>query len=133
MEQPELNIDEFGRAFGSQEPGGEPGQAQAGARQLRIRVDERNLQTTYVNGFRSTTTPEEVVLDFGLNLVQQTGLKENPHDMVFRAESRLVMTWYNAKRLALSLGQSVQRFEQEFGPIELNAAHRRIEPQPPKS
>lgn len=133
MEQPELNIDEFGRAFGSQEPGAAPGSAQTGTRQLRIRVDERNLQTTYVNGFRSTTTPEEVVLDFGLNLVQQTGVKENPHDMVFRAESRLVMTWYNAKRLALSLAQSVQRFEQEFGTIELNATHRRVEPQPQKS
>jgi hypothetical protein len=129
MGQPELNLDEFKHAFGTQEPGGEPAHTQTGTRQLRIRVDERNLQTTYVNGFRSTTTPEEVILDFGLNLVQQTGAKENPHDMVFHAESRLVMTWYNAKRLAINLGQSVQRFEQEFGPIDLDAAHRRVDPQ----
>jgi len=125
VEQPELNIDDYRRAFSSEE--GSARAEPAAARQLRVRVDERNLQTGYVNGFRSTTTPEEVVLDFGLNLIQPAGNKDAPHDMTFHAESRLVMSWYCAKRLAIGLTQSVRRFEQEFGEIELNAANRRID------
>ena len=52
--------------------------------------------------------------------------------MVFHAESRLMMNWYCAKRLAIGLTQSVRRFEQEFGEIELNATNRRINQNPQK-
>lgn len=126
MEQPNLNADEMKQTFPSDDSIAEQDQAQTGKRQLRVHIDERHLQTSYVNGFRSTTSPEEVVLDFGLNLIQQTGSRENPKDIVFHAESRIVMNWYCTKRLALGLTKSVQRFEQEFGEIELNTTNRRI-------
>ncbi len=100
---------------------------QTGQQRLRVTVDERNLQTSYVSGFRPTMTAEEVMLDFGLNLIRPTGNKEHPIDLVFQANTRLIMSYYSAKRLALSLGQIVRQYEQQFGELELNAGRRRID------
>ena len=101
------------------------GRDQTGQKQIRVRLDERNLQTGYVSGFLPTMTAEEVMLDFGLNLIRPTGNKEHPYELVFQANNRLIMSYYSAKRLAITLGQIVRRFEQQFGEIELNAAKRR--------
>jgi hypothetical protein len=100
---------------------------QTGQRRIRIRIDESNLQTSYVSGFRPTMTAEEVMLDFGLNVVRPTGDKEQPAEIVFYANSRVIMSYYSAKRLAIALSRIVRRIEQQFGEIELNAAKRRID------
>ena len=84
-------------------------------------------QTSYVSGFRPTMTAEEVMLDFGLNLIHPTGNKEEPYEMVFQASNRLILTYFSAKRLAVALGQIIRRYEQQFGPVELNAAKRRTD------
>ena len=42
---------------------------QTGQRQVRLRIDERTMGTSYANAFRANGTAEEVMLDFGLNLV----------------------------------------------------------------
>jgi len=101
------------------------GRDQTGQKQIRVRIDERNLQTSYVSGFRPTMTAEEVMLDLGLNLIRPTGNKEHPYELVFQASNRLIMSYYSAKRLAMTLGQIVRQFERQFGEIELNAAKRR--------
>jgi len=101
------------------------GRDQTGQTQIRVRIDERNLQTSYVSGFRPTMTAEEILLDLGLNLIRPTGNKEHPYELVFQVSNRLIMSYYSAKRLAVTLGQIVRRFEQQFGEIELNAAKRR--------
>ena len=100
--------------------------AQMGQKKIRIRIDDSNIQTSYVSGFRPTMGPEELMLDFGLNLVRPTGDKEQPVEIVFQSSSRLIMSYYSAKRLAVALGRVVRRYEKEFGEIELNAANRRI-------
>ncbi len=100
---------------------------QTGHKQIRVTVDERNLQTSYVSGFRPTMTAEEIMLDFGLNLIRPTGNKEHPFDLVFQANNRLIMSYYSAKRLALSLSQIVRQYEQQFGALELNANRRRVD------
>jgi hypothetical protein len=100
---------------------------QTGQQRIRIRIDESNLKTSYVSGFRPTMTAEEVMLDFGLNVVRPTGEKEQPSEIVFYSNSRVIMSYYSAKRLAIALGRIVRRFEQQFGEIELNAANRRID------
>ncbi len=100
---------------------------QTGQQRIRVTVDERNLQTSYVSGFRPTMTAEEIMLDFGLNLIRPTGNKEHPVELVFQANNRLIMSYYSAKRLAVSLSQMVRRFEQQFGELELNASRRRID------
>ena len=102
----------------------EQGRDQTGQKQIRVRIDERNLQANYVSGFRPTMTAEEVILDFGLNLIRPTGNKEEPYEVVFQASNRLIMSYFSAKRLAAALAQIMRRYEQQFGQVELNAAKR---------
>ena len=42
--------------------------AQQQGRQVQLRIDESRMSTTYANTIRTATTPDEVVLDFGLNM-----------------------------------------------------------------
>ena len=106
---------------------------QTGQQQVRLRLDERNMTTSYANAFRSHATAEEVLVDFGLNLLQQTpggqadaaGQSQPNREVLFQANDRIVMNYYTAKRLAIALGQLVQRHEQQFGELKLNAQERR--------
>jgi hypothetical protein len=100
--------------------------AQMGRPQVSIRIDESNLQTNYISGFRPSMGPEELVLDFGLNRTHATGNEDNPVEIVFQSSNRLIMSYYSAKRLAIAMSRVVRRYEEEFGEIELNAADRRI-------
>jgi hypothetical protein len=125
MEEAKEKAEDLGEDISSEKTIEEQGRDQTGHKQIRVRIDERNLQTSYVSGFRPTMTAEEVMLDFGLNLIRPTGNKENPVELVFQASNRLIMSYFSAKRLAVALGQMVRRYEQQFGEIELNAAKRR--------
>ena len=59
-----------GDAKGSDEkPIEEQAREQTGQQQVRLRVDERNMKSSYANAFRTNGTAEEVMLDFGLNLL----------------------------------------------------------------
>ena len=101
-------------------------QEQTGGRKVRLHVDQRDLRTSYANGFRTQFTAEEVIIDFGMNLVDQsTRSDENEVNCIFRVNDRVIMNYYSAKRLALSLGQQVRRYEEQFGPLELNVVKRR--------
>ncbi|MBL0926134.1 MAG: DUF3467 domain-containing protein [Phycisphaerales bacterium] len=91
--------------------------------QIQIRVDESKMHTTYANTIRTSTTMDEVVLDFGLNIPQQMSPNEPPI-MAFGVGARVVMNWAGAKRLAMSLGQAVQQYEQNVGEIDLNPPNR---------
>ncbi len=127
MEESKEKMEEFGGDISSEKTIEEQGRDQTGQKQIRVRIDERSLQTSYVSGFRPTMTAEEVMLDFGLNLIRPTGNKDNPAELVFQASNRLIMSYFSAKRLAIVLSQIVRRYEQQFGQIELNAAKRRAD------
>ncbi|MDP7162911.1 MAG: DUF3467 domain-containing protein [Phycisphaerae bacterium] len=90
---------------------------------LRIRMDERDVRTSYANGFRTNGTAEEVILDFGLNIVTPTQSKEQP-EVIFQINNRVILNYYSAKRLALTLGQLVRRHEERFGELELDHSKR---------
>ena len=98
---------------------------QTGRRQIRINVDERNMSTAYANGFRTNGTAEEVMLDFGMNVMQPVAKKAGPAEMTFTVNNRTVMNYYAAKRLAIALSQLVRRHEDQFGELELDVAKRR--------
>ncbi|MCB9847615.1 MAG: DUF3467 domain-containing protein [Phycisphaeraceae bacterium] len=91
---------------------------QGGQQQVQIRVDESRMNTTYSNTIRTTTTADEVVLDFGLNLPAQG--PQGQHAMIFAVGSRIVLNWSGAKRLISSLSQVVRAYEDQFGTIELD-------------
>jgi hypothetical protein len=103
----------------------EQAREQTGQKRIQISFDERNLKTSYANGFRTAATAEEVLLDFGLNYVQPSGQRAGEAKIIFQANDRIVMNYYAAKRLAITLSQIVRRHEQQYGELELNAARRR--------
>lgn len=86
--------------------------------QVRLNIDESKMHTTYANTIRTSTTGDEVVLDFGINLPVPT--PDNQPALLFSVGSRVVMNWRGAKRLAISLGQVIRQFEERNGEIQLN-------------
>jgi hypothetical protein len=88
-----------------------------GGQQVQIRVDESHMHTCYSNTIRTTTTADEVVLDFGLNLPAQG--PQGQQAMIFSVGSRVVLNWSGSKRLITSLAQVVKAYEDQFGPIQI--------------
>lgn len=86
--------------------------------QVRLNIDESKMHTTYANTIRTSTTGDEVVLDFGINLPVPT--PDNQPALLFSVGSRVVMNWRGAKRLAISLGQVIRQFEERNGEININ-------------
>ena len=86
-------------------------------RQIQLRIDESRMNPTYANTIRTSTTAEEVVLDFGMNLPMPG--QDNQPVLVFAVGSRVVMNWKGAKRLAISLGQVIRQYEERNGVIDL--------------
>ncbi|MCE9607592.1 MAG: DUF3467 domain-containing protein [Planctomycetia bacterium] len=83
-----------------------------------IKVDETKLVAAYTNFCRVTGTPEELIVDFGLNAHPM-----GSGDAVVVGQ-RLVMNYFTAKRLLQALGMSVARHEQVFGTLETNVMRR---------
>jgi hypothetical protein len=87
--------------------------------QTEVVVDDSATLPAYSNFCRVTATPEEVILDFGLNPQPfATGRQE------VKANQRIVMNFYTAKRLLTALGMTIQRHEGMFGSIELDVRRR---------
>ena len=85
---------------------------------VQLMLDERDMRTSFSNAYRIHTTAEEVVVDFGFNM-----LNPNPQggqqQMLFKVTERIVMTYSTTKRLTGSLSQLIRRFEQQFGEIPM--------------
>jgi hypothetical protein len=84
-----------------------------------VHVDDSGALPSYSNFCRVTATPEEVILDFGLN---PQPFAQGRQDV--KAHQRLVMNFYTAKRLLTALGMTIQRHEGTFGSIELDVRRR---------
>lgn len=84
-----------------------------------IVVDDSNAQPLYANFCRVMATPEEVILDFGLNSQPFT-----PGRQQIKSNQRIVMDPFTTKRLLAVIGQTIQRHEQTFGVIELDVNRR---------
>jgi hypothetical protein len=82
-------------------------------------TDTASISTVYTNFCRVSVTPEELVLDFGLN----TQMVPNPSETV-KLSHRVVMNFYTAKRLLLALNNVVAAHEGSFGALELDFQKR---------
>ncbi|QDU62938.1 hypothetical protein Pan216_38120 [Planctomycetes bacterium Pan216] len=89
----------------------------------QVNVDDAGLQPMYTNFCRVTGTPEEIILDFGLN-TEPFGKSSGP----IRLGQRMVCNFYTAKRLLMALSVAVQRHEQTFGPLETDVNKRVKQP-----
>jgi len=99
--------------------GAEGAQGQPQQQVNEVVVDDSGTLPSYSNFCRVTATPEEVILDFGLNPQPfATGRQD------VKANQRIVMNFYTAKRLLTALGMTIQRHEGTFGAIELDVRRR---------
>jgi hypothetical protein len=99
-----------------------PEQAPAQQQQQPVPVDDSGAVCHYANFCRVTGTPEELIVDFGLN---SQPLGAAPEKLVIT--QRIVVNYYTAKRLLGALTMSVQRHEAAFGVLETDV-QRRIQP-----
>ena len=84
-----------------------------------IQFDDSKACTTYANFCRVMGTPEELIVDFGLN-PQPIGIPTVPVTVT----SRIVTNYYTAKRMLLALQTTIQRHEQTFGTLEIDVQKR---------
>src|SRR5260221_5049366 len=100
------------------------GGSRAPTSEIQPTVEPVALEPIYTNCARVTGSPEELILDFGLN-TDPTG---NPNPPV-QISQRLVMNYFTAKRLWMALAVSLKRQESVFGVLETDIT-RRIVAQP---
>jgi Protein of unknown function (DUF3467) len=94
-------------------------QPQQPAVQATIEVDDSHVVAGYANFCRVSSTPEELILDLGLN--------PNPYQQgqtTVHVTQRIIMNHYTAKRLLNALAVSLQRHEQAFGVLEIDVRKR---------
>ena len=99
----------------SEAPAQQP-QAPAGP---QITLDDSHLTACYANFCRISSTPEELILDLGLN--PQPMARE---DTTINVSQRVIMNHYTAKRLLSALSMALQRHEQAFGALETDIMKR---------
>jgi len=87
-------------------------------------VDASKLSTLYSNFCRVTGTPEELVLDLGLN----TQMTPVPGGEAVHLMHRVVLNFYTAKRLLGALHMAVQQHEAAYGAVEVDI-QKRVRPQ----
>ena len=99
------------------------GEAETPQIRQRITVDDGAVEATYSNFCRAHSTPEELILDLGLNPTPFAN-----GDITVPVTKRIIMNHITAKRMLAMLSQTLQRHEQLFGVIELDV-NRRLRPQ----
>jgi len=91
--------------------------------QQTISVDDAAVSAGYANFCRVSSTPEELILDLGLN--------PNPYapgNQVVSVSQRIIMNHFTAKRLLSALSMALQRHEQAFGVLETDVRRRVLQP-----
>jgi hypothetical protein len=91
----------------------------------QIQIDDSKAVALYSNFCRVTGTPEEMILDFGLN-PQPFGVPTEPIPIT----QRIITNYFTAKRMLMALQMTVQRHESMFGVLEIDV-QRRVKNAPP--
>lgn len=99
-----------------------PNPGSSPAQQRPIAVDDSMVISNYANFCRVTGSPEELIIDFGMN-TQPAGQTDQPVEI----QQRIILNFYTAKRLLHALHVSVQRHEQVFGVLETDVQKRVIQ------
>jgi hypothetical protein len=103
-------------------PENTPPEAPAPANQpprVQIEIDDSKVMATYANFCRVTGTPEELIIDFGLN-PQPFGIPAHP----IPVNQRIITNFYTAKRMLHALQLTIQRHEATFGVLETDVQKR---------
>ena len=97
----------------AEQPAGEQPETQS-----TVTIEDSNVTACYANFCRVSSSPEELVLDLGLN--------PNPYGTghTIRVSQRVILNHYTAKRLLSALSVALQRHEQAFGVLETDVRKR---------
>ena len=87
--------------------------------QTKLEVSDCDAASNYANFCRISGSPEELLIDFGLN-PQPTGTPEQP----IVVSQRIVTSWFTTKRLLGVLQMTVARHEAAFGVLETDVQRR---------
>ncbi len=98
-----------------------PEQAEAPAQQQQqqVKVNDGDVTASYANFCRVSSTPEELILDLGLNPQPL-----DPANTEVNVGQRIILNHYTAKRLLSALSMALQRHEQAFGVLETDIRKR---------
>ncbi len=88
--------------------------------QQPLAVDASNLRTSYANVCRIAQTPNEVIVDFGMNPNFFGQILDEP----LKLDNRVILSHDAAKRLCIHLTATIQNFEARYGAIELDVTKR---------
>ncbi len=92
---------------------------QPAAQPTQVQVDDVDSAADYANFCRISGTPEELLIDFGLN-PQPMGTPSQP----IVVTQRIVTNWHTAKRLLSVLQMTIARHEAVFGVLETDVQRR---------
>ena len=92
--------------------------------QPQVQIDDSKVTATYSNFCRVTGTPEELIIDFGLN-PQPFGVPTQQIPVT----QRIVTNFFTAKRMLHALQLTIQRHEAAFGVLETDV-QRRVQMRP---
>ena len=93
-----------------------------GQQQVQVQVNDQDALALYANFCRVTGSPEELIIDFGLN-PQPIGVPKDP----IQVKQRIIVNFFTAKRLLAALQMSVARHEAVFGVLETDI-NKRVRP-----
>ena len=99
-----------------------PAEAAQTQQPVQVQVNDSNTLATYANFCRVTGSPEELIVDFGLN-PQPIGVPKDPIEV----KQRIIVNFFTAKRLLAALQMSIARHEAVFGVLETDI-NKRVRP-----
>lgn len=114
--QPEQEGETPPQAAAPEAPAAELQQQQ---QRIQVQIEDSKALASYANFCRVTGTPEELIIDFGLN-PQPIGIPTQPIVIV----QRIITNFYTAKRMLHTLTLTVQRHEATFGVLETDVQKR---------
>ncbi len=86
-------------------------------------INDSKASCSYANFCRVTGSPEELIVDFGLNSQPMSGDAQN-----VEITQRVVLNFYTAKRLLHAMHMAITRHEQVFGELETDIQKRIVKP-----
>lgn len=86
---------------------------------VQVQIDDSKVFAAYANFCRITGTPEELIIDFGLN-PQPFGIPTDP----IPVNQRIITNFFTAKRMLHALQLTIQRHEATFGVLETDVQKR---------
>ncbi|WP_298864591.1 DUF3467 domain-containing protein [uncultured Gimesia sp.] len=96
-----------------------PEAAAPAQQQQQVKVNDDNVSASYANFCRVSSTPEELILDLGLNPQPL-----DPANTEITVGQRVILNHFTAKRLLSALSMALQRHEQAFGVLETDIRKR---------